>query len=193
MTPLLAPPCGAPNPALCLRVSNTEQATLLLVCRARREGPERCGRSDVPAPRPGQRDHGPLTCHGSLSELHTHGLSSAPPEGGQPGPQRLQGQCPEPRPSTAVSAVDGTRRDPVGRGAAPAPPCAVPALARGLGGGPLSLPPTPLRPGGRWGRGGEASPPFLLGPAPRSPLLVQLQDKTVLASLGGEFTQTKVR
>lgn len=126
MTPLLAPPCGAPNPALCLRVSDTEQATLLLVCRARREGPERCGRSDVPAPRPGQRDHGPLTCHGSLSELHTHGLSSAPPEGGQPGPQRLQGQCPEPRPSTAVSAVDGTRRDPVGRGAAPVPPCGCP-------------------------------------------------------------------
>lgn len=161
MTPLLAPPCGAPNPALCLRVSDTEQATLLLVCRARREGPlSAVAAQTCRLLAQDSGTTGPLTCHGSLSELHTHGLSSAPPEGGQPGPQRLQGQCPEPRPGTAVSAVDGTRRDPVGRRVA------VPALARGLGGGPRSLPPTPLRPGGRWGRGGEAPPPFLLGPAP---------------------------
>lgn len=127
MTPLLAPPCGAPNPALCLRVSNTEQATLLLVCRARREGPlSAVAAQTCRLLAQDSGTTGPLTCHGSLSELHTHGLSCAPPEGGQPGPQRLQGQCPEPRPSTAVSAVDGTRRDPVGRGAAPAPPCGCP-------------------------------------------------------------------
>lgn len=163
MTPLLAPPCGAPNPALCLRVSNTEQATLLLVCRARREGPERCGRSDVPAPRPGQRDHGP-----------PH-VPRVPERAAHPRPQlRASSQALSVFRDSARNHVRGQQsllwtaraETPWGGGLRPRRRVAVPALARGLGGGPRSLPPTPLRPSGRWGRGGEAPPPFLLGPAP---------------------------
>lgn len=96
MTPLLAPPCGAPNPALCLRVSNTEQATLLLVCRARREGPERCGHSDVPAPRPGQRDHGP-----------PH-VPRVPERAAHPRPQLRASRGRPARPSASSGTVPGT-------------------------------------------------------------------------------------
>lgn len=79
--------CGTQNCFLCLRVSNTEQATSLVVCWTRQEGPERCGRTEVPAPCPGQRDHGPLhtlcvperRCTPTASALR---LS----EGGQAGP-----------------------------------------------------------------------------------------------------------